>query len=64
MSKLEEKKIKAKQDVRKALKDVDNKKIGTEAIIEFALERASMYKYAKVLLMIEIIAKLNDGEYS
>jgi len=64
MSKLLERRIHTRQEVRKALKGIDNKKVGTEAIIEYALERASMYKYQKVLLMIEIMSKLDDGEYS
>lgn len=64
MTKLEERKLKARKDIRKALKNIGNKKVETEAIIEVALMRASMYKYQKVLLMIEILAKLDDGEYS
>jgi len=36
----------------------------TREIIEYALKTASLYKYQKVLLMVEIIGKLTDGEYS
>jgi len=36
----------------------------TREIIEFALKNASLYKYQKVLLMVEIIGKLNEGDYS
>jgi hypothetical protein len=32
-------------------------------LLEFALERASIYKYQKELMVIEIQEKLKDGEY-
>lgn len=36
----------------------------TRHIIECALRAAKLYKYQKVLLMVEIMGKLEAGEYS
>ena len=48
---------------RKALKGLENRKIGTQAIIEIALERASISKQTKILMMIELTEKTTDGEF-
>lgn len=54
----------AKIEARKILRKMDNhRKIGTQAIIEVALEEASMYKYQKDLLMIELQSQQVDGEF-
>lgn len=57
-----EKTKKIRNEVKEKIHDLDNKTIGTRIIIEEALKRASLYKSQKVLLMIEISSKLNDGE--
>jgi len=64
MSKLLEMRIQTRQDVRKSMLNFNDTKISTEAIIEFALERANMTKKQKVLLMKNIQSRLDDGEYS
>jgi len=57
-----EKTLQIRNEVKDKIHDLDNKTIGTRIIIEEALRRASLYKYQKVLLMIEIGSKLNNGE--
>jgi hypothetical protein len=52
-----------KKELRKLLKDFDNRTVATRVLLEFALERASIYKYQKELMVIEIQEKLKDGEY-
>ncbi len=54
----------AKVEARKILREMLNhRKIGTQAIIEVALEEATMYKYQKTLLLVELIAKTEDGDF-
>jgi len=57
-----EKTLQIRNEVKDKIHDLDNKTIGTRIIIEEALRRASLYKYQKVLLTIEIGSKLNNGE--
>lgn len=52
-----------KKQLREILRDFDNRTVATRVLIEFALERASIYEYQKVLMFVEILSKLNDGEY-
>lgn len=61
--KREEKRSLIRKQVKDALKGIDNRKVATEIIIEEALKRASIYKYQKVLLMIELSQKTTEGEY-
>lgn len=65
MNKLEERESKLKIELRRILKenDFDNKTVATRVLIETALERASIYKYQKILMLAEIISRCNDGEY-
>lgn len=65
MTKLEERKAKLKTELRSILKEnnFDSRTVETKVLIEFALERATIYKYQKVLMLVEILAKCNDGDY-
>lgn len=59
--KLIDRKAAVRQQIRKALKDakIGNKRVETRELIEEAIERASLYKYDKVMLLTEIIGKIN-----
>ncbi len=57
------KEFQLKTQLRKLLRDFDNRTVATRILLEFALERAAIYKYQKELMVIEILEKLKDGEY-
>ena len=65
MTKLKDREQKMKEALLKMFKenDFDNRTVATRVLIETALERASIYQYQKVLMVVEILSKLNDGEY-
>lgn len=64
MNKLETRKLEIRKQVEKALRPIDKRTIGTREILEYALKNAQLFKIQKVLMMAEIMARLNDGEYS
>lgn len=66
LTKLQKRKLEIKQKIRQALKDagIDSKTVETRALIEVALERATMYKYQKMLMLVETIQKCEEGNYS
>lgn len=53
-----------RRQIKKALDDakIDNGQLATRELLEETIRRARLYKYQKVLLLVETIAKTNEGE--
>ena len=65
MTKLEERYIDAeKRAMKLLLKEFPNlTKVESMSIIQGVLKHARMYKYQKVLMMIELVSKTTNGEF-
>ena len=61
-TKLEQKKLDSRNEIKKRLKGFDHRTIGTRELLEYAIRNAVLYKYQKNLLLIETVAKLVNNE--
>lgn len=66
IGKLDLRKAKVRSDIQALFwehgQHISNKTVDTRELLEFAIRRSALYKYQKVLLLTEVIAKTTAGE--